>query len=667
MTAFAQRTVTARLNTATIPDTTQISSLIEIRGAIDGNPNGAVSLPDGNLIDWNADSTIEPANVGGDYWDVTFQIPDDAELQFKFYSDQAQELGIDGWEAGGNHVIEAGTGDVDLGMHFFEHGSDRDYDWRPFESKADSVGVWFRVFMSTEDAVNKGFDRDGEMTIALRGDHLPDDQTGDSRGPLDWGANNVTLTREGGDASKPGYDLYSGVVYYHESLAGLTQAYKHFIVDVEGWEEGDDRTFTIPASDSTLRWVYYSNSAPAGEGPVTAPVLFAVDLDPLEAIGLFSRTRGDSLEVRGSFNSWDDANPDNSHLFKVPGEPIYEAEIPFTGIAGSSQTYKYFINFNVPAMQQEFGRDIVPSGWEEPLTFAGGNRTFTFEANQDGQILDERFGGIFAGNIIPDGVSVDVTFEVDMAPAVAFVDDPFDASVDTVTVAIEDPYIAFTQGWQLAPRDDDPNRGDGVDINTFARDVIRLTDDDQDGVFTGTLTINGPAYNGFQFRYAYGSQAEGYFLEPGTGTSAPTGRRRTKYIAPNADGSWPAVFTFGDATFETGDNVPLPFDPNPADPRTGTNIETVNGELPSNITLSQNYPNPFNPVTSFEYTIDRTMDVNVRIFDVMGREVAVLVDGVQQASSYRVNFDASQLASGVYVYQLQTPTQTLTKQMILLK
>jgi len=649
MAAFAQRTVTAQLNTATLADTTSISSLIEIRGAVDGN--GGVTLPDDNIIDWNDTSTLEPSNAGGDYWDLTFQIPDDAELQFKFYSQQAEDLGIGGWEDGDNHVIPAGTGDVDLGLHFFVKGEGQPYDWRPFESKQDSVGIWFRVFVNTEDAINKGFDRTAGQTFAVRGGEFSDDQ-GVAQGPLDWGTDNLILTREGDDDTKPGFDLYSGVAYYPASLAGMTQEYKYYIVEPSGWEDlpsGGNRSFTIPASDSTLQWVYYSDSAPAGELPVTANVIFAVDTTPLEQVGLFSVADGDTLQVRGDFNGWDADNPDDSELFRVPGENLYENLIPLTALSGSTFNYKFFIEYNDERFREKFGVD-PPNGWEEPISTTGSNRRFEFtgDANADQDLGIQFFNDIQEGNIIPEGTpEIAVTFSVNMASAVDNASDPFVPGTDSVYVDLRgDALWAFTQ--------------DNVDSDENAIQSLYLMDDDGDMVYTGTLAMTTPTYSGLQYKYGYGTQQDGYFDETGGGFS-DIGRRRTRYVAANTDGSWPAEFAFPQEDF-IAEGL-LPFEQNPV----SVNVELTDAELPSNIALSQNYPNPFNPVTTFEYTIDRTMDVSVRIFDVMGREVAVLVDGVQQASSYRVNFDASDLASGVYLYRLETPAQTVTRQMTLLK
>lgn len=90
-------------------------------------------------------------------------------------------------------------------------------------------------------------------------------------------------------------------------------------------------------------------------------------------------------------------------------------------------------------------------------------------------------------------------------------------------------------------------------------------------------------------------------------------------------------------------------------------------ELPKALTLSQNYPNPFNPSTQIKFALPESQDVQLRVYDSMGRLVSTLVSGKMAAGSHQVSFDATRLASGVYIYQLQTGTQTLSKKMLLIK
>lgn len=99
-----------------------------------------------------------------------------------------------------------------------------------------------------------------------------------------------------------------------------------------------------------------------------------------------------------------------------------------------------------------------------------------------------------------------------------------------------------------------------------------------------------------------------------------------------------------------------------------TAVELVEGpEVPKSFCLSQNYPNPFNPTTNIRFTLTNTERVELKVYNITGQEVATLVDGSLAAGTYEVPFDASELASGVYFYNLSSPTQAETRKMVLLK
>jgi choice-of-anchor B domain-containing protein len=88
-------------------------------------------------------------------------------------------------------------------------------------------------------------------------------------------------------------------------------------------------------------------------------------------------------------------------------------------------------------------------------------------------------------------------------------------------------------------------------------------------------------------------------------------------------------------------------------------------EVPLTFRLEQNYPNPFNPVTTIRYEIDERSDVSLRVFNILGQQVAVLVNGSQAPGKYSLSFDASQLSSGVYFYKLTAGINTTTRKMVL--
>jgi hypothetical protein len=94
-------------------------------------------------------------------------------------------------------------------------------------------------------------------------------------------------------------------------------------------------------------------------------------------------------------------------------------------------------------------------------------------------------------------------------------------------------------------------------------------------------------------------------------------------------------------------------------------IETI--EVPNFYALGQNYPNPFNPSTKIEYYIPRYGNVKLMVYDITGREVAVLVNGYKNPGIYTVDFDASSLSSGMYFYKIQSGIFTSVKKMVLLK
>ncbi|MCB9391426.1 MAG: T9SS type A sorting domain-containing protein, partial [Calditrichaeota bacterium] len=97
------------------------------------------------------------------------------------------------------------------------------------------------------------------------------------------------------------------------------------------------------------------------------------------------------------------------------------------------------------------------------------------------------------------------------------------------------------------------------------------------------------------------------------------------------------------------------------------NVRELPAPLPRNYTLTQNYPNPFNPTTQFRFTIPATEAVKITVFNALGQQVQTLLDEVKRAGTYEVQFDASELSSGVYFYRLSTPTFETVKKMQLIK
>jgi hypothetical protein len=125
-----------------------------------------------------------------------------------------------------------------------------------------------------------------------------------------------------------------------------------------------------------------------------------------------------------------------------------------------------------------------------------------------------------------------------------------------------------------------------------------------------------------------------------------------------------------EATDNTGLVIYLPdFIPGAVVVQSPTAVDEDGGtqELPVSFGLSQNYPNPFNPATVIQYTIPRAGHVRLDVFNILGQNVARLVDRRMPAGSYEVEFNGSRLPSGIYFYRLTHPEGSLTRKMTLLK
>ena len=103
---------------------------------------------------------------------------------------------------------------------------------------------------------------------------------------------------------------------------------------------------------------------------------------------------------------------------------------------------------------------------------------------------------------------------------------------------------------------------------------------------------------------------------------------------------------------------------------TGTSLATAVynvGHVPASFSLSQNYPNPFNPTTTIEYDVPMRSVVNISVYDVLGRKVKTLVDGVERPGSYSVTFDAASLPSGVYLCRMSAGSFWQSIKIVLVK
>jgi hypothetical protein len=118
------------------------------------------------------------------------------------------------------------------------------------------------------------------------------------------------------------------------------------------------------------------------------------------------------------------------------------------------------------------------------------------------------------------------------------------------------------------------------------------------------------------------------------------------------DNDWQQTLRWGDAVLGTS---------------TGVGVAAQSGQIARSFELAQNYPNPFNPSTEISFTLAKSGKVRLTVYNLLGKEVAVLVNGMRNAGSQTVTFDAKNLSSGVYFYKLEAGSTMIAKKMMLLK
>ncbi|MCK4720655.1 hypothetical protein KAU08_08350, partial [bacterium] len=157
--------VTLQLNTATCPDTLKESHFAEVRGALGDSWATGPVLPGGVTISWDTSSDLNMTNVGGDYWEVTFEINIGDTLKYKFWtgfeeSDAAGTQPSGGWEGAfipvnpigvDTRTFIAGANDTICPVQYYHQGDEIEQMWKPFEEKPDTIAIYFRVNLAGAD------------------------------------------------------------------------------------------------------------------------------------------------------------------------------------------------------------------------------------------------------------------------------------------------------------------------------------------------------------------------------------------------------------------------------------------------------------------------------------------------------------------------------------
>ncbi|MFA6026315.1 MAG: T9SS type A sorting domain-containing protein, partial [Ignavibacteriaceae bacterium] len=153
----------------------------------------------------------------------------------------------------------------------------------------------------------------------------------------------------------------------------------------------------------------------------------------------------------------------------------------------------------------------------------------------------------------------------------------------------------------------------------------------------------------------------------GEGGEAGRGWVKVGFVNGAGNSNSPKEYSFTDKTATSGLNVyRLKQIDNDGKYTYSKEVEVDLG-MPTEFSLAQNYPNPFNPTTSLQYAVSSKQLVTIKVFDMLGREVAVLVNGEKEPGTYTAEFSTTGLASGTYLYRMQAGGFVQTKKMVVLK
>jgi FlgD Ig-like domain len=666
--------VTVQFNSSTVLDTLSESHFVQIRGELNV---GQTELPDGNSITWDSDSDLIMTNIGGDYWEITFEMNSDDTLVYKFWTGWDENNGTsvvwDGWEGpltnqlglpGDNRAFITGQEDTVLDVQYYNSTtSPVDQYWRPYEEVPGSVAFYFRVNMAGyEENGNFDPDVDGPVT-AHGGTPLAQNDT--------WDLPFVTLTREA--ETGVGASFYAGVVHVPEAdlVSGDMQEYKFVFYDEntnQVWEDNiSNRWFDISNMiaaaeyDTTIHWPYFDNRGPTGEELIETTVTWLMDPGALEQLGFFDRNVGDQLLISGP-NGW--GIPDQA--IEVIYQPLLEYWIgqeDFTRLPGDVLQYKYLVLYDssrVDTLSPNYFPGLPGVElWEEPSATGGANRLYTI-LNQDEQTVpgDFTYDYQFYSGIPPEGVidvDSDVTFNINMEPAT----DPginetnplFRPGVDSAYLFFESPVLMLSQGLPAYEH------------------TVDLEDLDGDGIYSATMEFVQPFVYQLGYRVGYTTDTDDVI----NGGGVEAGRRYYQFIWPQFHTPGGETIWFTEFNLPTLDWAPwdLPAEI-PPDFSQEQSVYESNAGVPDAWNLAPAYPNPFNPSTTISFMIGAREEVIVRVYSILGQEVQTLVSDVKSPGIYTTTWNGRDssgqtVASGVYFIQMTSPSHHQVRKVTLIR
>ena len=674
------RKVTFKLNTATVPDTIPVAgSTIQVRGGV-SNAGGF------SPVTWGNDAQNNMTRIGGDYWTKTVYMAAGDTLRYKYTV--AYSTGT-GWEQAvvpadfpsqnDNRSLIVPDKDTTLAVEFWNNGASTNPQYfRPWTAVQDSIlSVYFRVNLRPRIAAGS-FNPPAD-TVAVRGG-------GNALDDLNWGISTF-LKAESPASNGDGYtiaasDMYSARLRFHKSAltAGQQIQYKFlFNNNWDGREESANRTFTVPVGlkDTTLGWVFYNNEQPLQRAnPDTIKITWVANMAQAAASGGVN-VLTDTIYVRSGYFTTAAVSGQGKRLARVSGT-VFQATDTIVTAKKKLLDYQYYVVRNGVEIRENYYN----------YTYNG---AVTSEAERR-QILIDSTASVASGQTVRDTATsiiqarrqptfpngrilarnVNVTWTCDLRPAYYQVSPAWggDTLTDiqgayTVTPALKDSIMKWgvwingpavggwaTWGITLNTTNTQKLYDDGTNGDKVAHDSI-YTRRVQAGPDSVIATGGTKGYVGQIYKFGIlGGDNEGGKGGFGNNHAANIVDTDSIYTIATDFGSInPAFYDAWDYDLHK--------------PKKPTSV--FEQGKPLTYVLAQNYPNPFNPTTKIEYSIPAQAKVELRVYNIVGQQVATLVSEVQAAGTYHVKFEGLNLASGVYFYRLTAGDFVSVKKMVLLK
>jgi hypothetical protein len=533
-------------------------------------------------------------------------------IEYKFL--KTLRGGLD-WEGVANrqYTVVAGNQTVDV-VYF-----DNDSVYTP----PANVGVTFRVNMRVKLLEGAFQPQNGDVVRVA----------GSMNG---WGSSTDTLVDV-----PPTDSIYQKTLTLNE---GQSIEYK-FLKTLRGgsdWEGVANRPLTVPTGGTTLPAPFFDNDSIINVA-INANIVWRVDMRAMQNIGWFAPGSNDSVQVRGAFEGWG-----GTRMAYDPISQLYRVTAPYSGYSFDQIAHKFFIKVDSLSANTRFpGWATNADGlqYDHPYERGDGNRMF--DVQNGGNIVTPSyyFSSIHRYATLNNTTDTSrVTIRVNMGPATRYID-PFNPATDTLKL------VFFDDMWYRAQI---ANQG------SFSSEQMMTPQGPNDSIWTVSFKVKGKAHAGLLYYYRF-IHPGGNTVNEGGGLGA-TQPYRSRFIQPTGPNAFPATYAAPVDSWQK--DAPMPCET----PIFGTtDVANQDMGVPEVYKLEQNYPNPFNPSTRISYAIPENAKVTLKIYNLLGQEVATLVNEEQQRGNHAALFEANKLSTGVYFYRLDAGKFSQTRKMLLLK